>query len=63
MQQIDVRVGKLRDAAGGLDAVALGICFRAEFGDHHSVDANLPAADQILRVAPRRNSGAGNYFL
>ena len=62
-QQINVRVGNLRDAAGRLDAVAFRIGLGAEFGDDDSVDAHLPAADQIFRVAPRRNSGAGDNFL
>ena len=63
MQQINVRIGNLRDLAGRLDAIAFRIGLGAELGDDDSVDAHLSAADQILRVAPRRNSRARDDFL
>ena len=62
-QQINMRFRNLSDAAGRLDAVAFRIGFGAQFGDDNSVDADLSAADQVFRVAPRRNSGAGDDFL
>jgi hypothetical protein len=46
VQQEIARLGRLLgDAAGGFDAVAVRIGFRAEFTDDDAVDAHLPAAD------------------
>jgi hypothetical protein len=53
----------LSDAAGGFDAIAFRIGLGAEFSDDHSVDAHLPAANQVFRVAARRDSSARNYLL
>jgi hypothetical protein len=58
-----MRIGNFGDAAGRFDTIAFGIGFGAKFGDDNSVHAHLPAADQVFRMAPRRNSSAGDYFL
>ena len=55
--------GPLRQTPGDLHAVVLGIGLGAEFGDHHAVDAHLPAADQLFRMTPRSDSRPRNDFL
>jgi len=62
--KVEYRAGLFNgNAASRLDTVAFRIGFGAQFCNDNSVDADLSAADQVLRMTPRRNSGAGNNFL
>jgi hypothetical protein len=58
-----MRFGNFGDAASRLDAVAFGIGLGAQLGDDDSIHQDLSAANQVFRMAPRRNSGTGDYFL
>ena len=53
----------MRNLSSRFDTIVFGIGFGAEFGNHDSVHAYLSAADQIFRMAARRNSRARNNFL
>ncbi len=60
-------VARLRRQFGhlsrGFHAVAFRIRFRAELAHDDAIDAHLTAANQLLGVAARCNSGARNDFL
>ena len=62
-KQVDVALVGIDGAAGGLDFVFGGIGFRAEFGDHLAVDADLAGEDELLRVAAGGDAGASDDFL
>lgn len=64
VQEIVAGLGGLfGEAAGGFDAIVLGIGFGAELGDDDTIDADLSAADQFFGVAAGGDAGAGDNFL
>jgi hypothetical protein len=62
-QQINPLAFRAKELPGDFDMVARLIRFCAKFGDDAPVERDVPRRDELLRVPPRGDTSARNYFL